>query len=47
MLQLGQGDELIQVAQAGVVLGQHDQVLGLPPGLAPTAELGHIGVDVF
>ena len=42
VLQMGQGDELVQVAQAGLVLGQHDQVLGLAAGpLPPLRRLGH------
>ena len=46
MLQIGQGDQLVQVAQPRLVLGQDDQMLGLPLGLAPLAELGHIAVDL-
>ena len=47
MLQVGQGDQLVQVAQAGLVFCQYDQVLG--PALDLSAplppQLGHIGVD--
>ena len=45
VLQVGQGDQLVQVAQAGLVLGQHDQVLGLALGLSLSPEGCHVGVD--
>ena len=41
MLQVGQGDQLIQVAQAGLIFGQYNQVLGLALGL-PLASDGRM-----
>ena len=46
VFQVGQGDELIQVAQPHLVLGQDDQVLGLAAHLSrpPLRSLGMAGL---
>ena len=48
VLQVGGGDQLIQVLEAHFVLGQQDDVLGEAAGLAaPGPQLQHLGVDVL
>ena len=42
---MGVGDEAVEVPQPLLVLGQHDEVLGLPPGLALAPESDHGRVD--
>ena len=46
VLQVGQRHQLIEVAQAGLVLGQHNQVLGLALGLPLAPDGAHVGVDL-
>ena len=48
VLQVGGGDQLVQVLEAHFVLGQQDDVLGEAAGLAaPGPQLQHLGVDVL
>ena len=48
VLQVGGGDQLVQVLEAHFVLGQQDDVLGKAAGLAaPGPQLQHLGVDVL
>ena len=44
---MAQGNEFVQVPQSGLVLGQDDQVLGHPLGLAQGAGLGQVSVDLL
>ena len=48
VLQVGGGDQLVQVLEAHFVLGQQDDVFGKAAGLAaPGPQLQHLGVDVL
>ncbi len=48
MLQMGQGDQLIEVAQAGLVLSQHNQMVGAGGGPCPPRSAGaHGRVDLL
>ena len=48
VLQVGGGDQLVQVLEAHFVLGQQDDVLGEAAGLAaPGPQLQHLGVDLL
>ena len=46
MLQVGQGDELVKVAQTGLVFRQQDDVSRLLPALHRRTELEHFAVDL-
>ena len=46
VVQMSQGDELVQVTQTGLVPRQHDQVLGLALGLSSLAQVDHGPVDL-
>ena len=46
VLQVGQGNEFIEVAQAGLVLGQQDDVPRLLTALHRRAQLEHLAVDL-
>ncbi len=48
VFQVGRGDELVQVFQAQLVLGQDDDVLGVAAGLAATGpQLQHLAIDLL
>ena len=45
MVQLGCGNQFVEVAQAQLVFGQDDEMLGLTAGLSAAAQPGHGRID--